>query len=95
MCLQLLKNSDLALRVAPAGLNIIKYFSLRHSRHWPVDGLYPLLLAITSHLTVWAMLLFFKSQTWVLKVVPFEPSCLKFEICPAYLDLKLFSVSPV
>ena len=95
MCLQLLKNSDLALRVALAGLNILKYFSLRHSWPWPMDGFYPLLLAIISHLTVWVMLFFLKSQTWVLKVVPFESSCLKFEICPPYLDIKPFSVSPV
>ena len=39
LCLQLLYISFLLLREAVAGANIIKYFSFRHKRHIPEDGL--------------------------------------------------------
>ena len=39
LCLQAAKNSDLVLILAPSGLNMMKYFSLRQSRHIPVAGL--------------------------------------------------------
>ena len=39
LCLHDEKNSDLEFMVAPSGLNIMKYFSLRQSLHWLVIGL--------------------------------------------------------
>ena len=48
MCLQVVKNSEFWLRLAPAGLNIIRYFSNRHNLHLLVAGLYGAALPIIS-----------------------------------------------
>ena len=49
LCLQVEKNSLLSLRVAPSGLNIIKYFSFRHRLHRLVEGLKLWLRVIIFH----------------------------------------------
>ena len=39
MCLEVMKNSEFWLRLAPAGLNMIRYFSSRHNLQVLVAGL--------------------------------------------------------
>ena len=60
LCLQEEKNSSLWLIVAPSGLNIMKYFSVRHNRHVLVTGLK--LGAFASCLNLIEYLIFFILQ---------------------------------
>ena len=49
LCLHVLKSSSLLLSVAPSGLNMIKYFSLKHIWQDLVVGLKPFPLAMMGH----------------------------------------------
>ena len=48
LCLQVVKNSEFWLRLAPVGLNMIRYFSSRHNLHLLVAGLYGAALPMIS-----------------------------------------------
>ena len=69
MCLQVVKNSEFWLRLAPTGLNIIRYFSNRHNLHLLVAGLYRAALPIISQEIVKGTLLSFNFQMWVDRAV--------------------------
>ena len=89
------KISVLWLRLAPSGLNMMKYFSVKHKLHFPFPGLNGLALAMGVHLVFWRasnlpcsplLLKFF--HMYVLNVVCFSSLILTDLLCPANLFLK-------
>jgi hypothetical protein len=75
------------LRVAPSGLNIIRYFSSRPSQQERNEG--------TFQLVVYGLLVLFRLQMCWLRVVAVCLSlCFRLEVCHLYL-LKVPTVRPV
>ena len=68
-CLQGMKISCLELRVASFGLNKMKYFSSKHSLHFPETGLKLLALPNIFHSSLYPMFLCLRDQTYLLSIV--------------------------
>ena len=96
LCLQAENSSLLLLRVAPSGLNIIRYFSSRQSLQALEEGSYPRPLSRILQLIVCGVFVFLRLQMCWLNVVAFCWSmCFKFEVCPVCLFLNVPAVRPV
>ena len=96
LCLHVVNSSDFRLRLAPAGLKSIWYFSFKHSKHLLVLGSNFLPFSMILHFKSKSAPLSFSSQICVDKVV--ECSfflLLKLALWPLKRFLKVFFVSPV
>ena len=96
LCVQVLKISLLLFRVAPSVLYKIKCFSFRQIRHFLVDGLNFVPLALIFQLTSWLTPLSFKFQMLnareeFVRFMDFFMSVL----CSYSRSLNLLAVTPV
>ena len=98
LCLQEEKNSLLWLIVSLSGLNKMKYFSVRHSRHILLTGLKPGACASCLNLIEYWIFWSFKSQMYLDKqvVVLFVfVSVLSLALWLFHLSFQLGSLNPV
>ena len=95
LCLHVEKNSLLSFKVAPFGLNIMKYFSLRQRLHCRVEGLKLRPLERIFHLVSNPLFCCLSFHTWLLRVVPLFFWLFISEVCSYSLSLNLLEVKPV
>ena len=73
---------------------MINFFSAVQRAHCPFIGENGFACLSIFQVILYFFALIFSFQIWVLKVVPFEFSLLKFVRWPEYLSLKLLAVNP-
>ena len=94
LCLHVLYNSVLLFRVAPAGENMIRYFSFKQSWQTFVTGLKTMPLANSFHVILYGEFSRLSFQTYLLSVVAVS-FILKSDMCLLKRFLNVPPVSPV